>query len=112
MKAVYHIFEAKLTGEISPGVVESTSITVLLPEGECWDLSAKGHKKVNELYAYFGPMGIRRKRPKIKPPFFDLQDDYFEDYELPWGKVEVSNQIKDKASQDSSSSEPEQPLGQ
>jgi hypothetical protein len=102
MKAVYHVFEAKLAGEISPGVGGATSITVLFPDGRCWDLSTNGHKRVNDLYNYFGPIVIRGRRPKLKPPFFAFRDDYFEPYKLPWEKKMPNDIIKDAAS----SSEP------
>jgi hypothetical protein len=83
MKAVYNVFEAKLVGEVSPGVGDATSITVLFPDGQCWDLSAAGHKYVGERYDYFGPMRFTRKRPKLKAPFFEYRNEYFEPYKLP-----------------------------
>jgi hypothetical protein len=111
MKAVYHIFEAKVTGEISPGVGDSTSITVLFPEGEIWDLSAKGHKRVNDLYDYFGPkLRLRSKRPDLKAPFFGFKDEYFEPYELPWSKLTLK--VRKDASGAPSSNEPEPPSSQ
>jgi hypothetical protein len=87
MKAAYNVYEAKLIGEVSPGVGDATSITVLLSNGECWDLTTAGHKYLGERYDYFGPLRYGRKRTNLKAPFFELKKKYFEPYEFPWQKA-------------------------
>lgn len=91
MQGIYNVFEAKLAGEVSPGVGDATSITILFPDGKCWDLSSKGHRYMLERYNYFGPMKVGRKRPNLKAPFFAFSQDFFEDYKPPvWNKWENS----------------------
>jgi len=85
MRAIYHVYEAKLLGEVSPGVGDSTSITILFQNGECWDLSSAGHDYMAERFEYFGPMSIgKSRRRKLEPPWFSVKSKYFENYEAPW----------------------------
>jgi hypothetical protein len=84
MRACYNVYEAKLVGEVSPGVGDATSITVLLSNGECWDLTDAGHEYLGGRYDYFGPLRYGRKRPVLKAPFFKFNNKYFEPYEVPW----------------------------
>lgn len=91
MKAAYNVYEAKLVGEVSPGVGDATSITVLLSNGECWDLTTAGHKYLGERFDYFGPLRHGRKRTALKPPYFVFREEYFEPYEFPWKPSEASN---------------------
>jgi hypothetical protein len=84
MQALYHVYEAKIIGEVSPGVGTSTSITVMLSNGDILDLSRKGFDYMAALFDYFGPLPIgRRKRPDNKPAFM-FNEEYFEEYEAPW----------------------------
>jgi hypothetical protein len=62
MQAIYTVYEATLIGEVSPGVGDATGMTVLLPDGQVWDLSDAGHDYIGERYDYFGPLRFGRKR--------------------------------------------------
>jgi hypothetical protein len=100
MKAVYHAYEAKLSGEVSPGVGDATSITVLFPDGTCWNLSTAGFRYIEERYAYFGPMRIgNKKRPKLNPPFFSFKEEYFNDYAFPWDMDVPNNPMSSPSDQ-------------
>lgn len=82
MKALYHVYEAKLLGEISPGVGVSTSIIVLFPNRRCWVLTGPGHEYMEKRFDYFGPMKIgNKKRPNLSGPFFKFDGDYFAEYD-------------------------------
>jgi len=86
MKAIYHVYEAKLLGEVSPGVGKPTSITVLFADGTCWNLSNAGYRFLEERYDYFGPMEIgSKKRKALKAPYFKFKEEYFDQYVFPWG---------------------------
>lgn len=87
MKAIYNVYEAKLIGEVSPGVGDATAISVLLPGGRVWDLTTEGHKYIGERYDYFGPLRFGRKRPVVKAPYFQFKTDFFEPYEQTWGRT-------------------------
>jgi hypothetical protein len=95
MKACYSVYEAKLVGEVSPGVGDATSITVLLPNGERWDLTDAGHKYLGERFDYFGPLRYGRKRQMLKAPFFKFDKKYFEPYELPWNQESDTGAVPD-----------------
>jgi hypothetical protein len=87
MQAIYNVYEAKLSGEVSPGVGDATSITVLFPNGNCWDLNDAGHKFMLERYRYFGPIAFNHKRPKLTRPYFKFDPALFEDYEMGWQRI-------------------------
>jgi hypothetical protein len=88
MQSIYHAFEAKLVGEVSPGVGDATSITVVFSNGNVWDLSSRGHKYMLERFDYFGPMRIapNKKRKELKTPWFPFDKECFIPYEAPWEK--------------------------
>ncbi|MEK7992432.1 MAG: hypothetical protein AAB403_01385 [Planctomycetota bacterium] len=92
MQAIYHVYEAKLLGEVSPGVGETTSITVVFPSGECLDLSTKGHRYMEECFEHFGPLKITKglKRTISPKPDFRFSSEYFEEYKPAWGKSLIS----------------------
>ena len=89
MKAIYNVYEAKLIGEVSPGVGDATAISILLPDGQVWDLTTEGHNYIGERYDYFGPLSFGRKRPVVKAPFFQFKSRFFEPYEPTWGRLEA-----------------------
>ena len=88
MQAIYNVYEAKLSGEVSPGVGDATSITVLFPNGTCWDLNDAGHKFMLERYRYFGPIPFNHKRPKLRSPYFKFDSALFEDYKIGWQRID------------------------
>ena len=87
MRAIYNVYEAKLSGEVSPGVGDATSISVLFPGGYCWDLNDAGHKFMLERYRYFGPIAFNHKRPKLTRPYFKFDSALFEEYEMGWQRT-------------------------
>jgi 20S proteasome alpha/beta subunit len=66
MQAIYHVYEAKRLGQVSPGVGKSTSIEVLEPSGKLWSLTDWGYEWCEKMFKQLGPKPIRPSSDQFK----------------------------------------------
>jgi 20S proteasome alpha/beta subunit len=70
MTTLYHLYEAKRLGEVSPGVGTQTSLDVLFSDGTVREVTEECFKYLEKLYRRFGPRPVSSKL-QFKADFLD-----------------------------------------
>jgi len=102
METIYAVDEAKRLSQVVPGVGETTSITVMYPDGTLKKWSNALFHRLDSLYERLGPtLDIKKKDAK---EFFEFKDEYL----IPIDAEEEEEKPKTTRTKRSASQSPEQ----